>query len=188
MCFGQLETEILPWGIAIGISLVGALTDLASRRIPNALTFPFLAGGLACALARGGAGALGEAALACIVVSLPFVLLFVFAGGGAGDAKLMGAVGAWLGLGSGIVALGSVCAAGVAFAVVHALSRNRLRAALSNMAGLARAAWLFVASRGRFREAWALAPRAEEMQAFPYGIAIFLGVALAAVGVYTWCP
>ena len=84
------------------------------------------------------------AALACLVVSLPFVLLFVFAGGGAGDAKLMGAVGAWLGLGSGIVALGSVCAAGVAFAVVHALSRNRLRAALSNMAGLARAAWLFV--------------------------------------------
>jgi prepilin peptidase CpaA len=188
MCFGHLETTPLQWGIAIGISLAGALTDLASRRIPNALTFPFLAGGLICALAFRGAGGLGEAVLACLLVSLPFVLLFMFAGGGAGDAKLMGAVGAWLGLGSGIVALGSVCAAGVFFAVAHALSRNRFRAALSNMAGLARAALLFVASRGRFREAWTLAPRAEEMHAFPYGIAIFLGVVVAAVGVFTWCP
>lgn len=188
MWFDHLETAPLHWGIAIGISLAGAATDLASRRIPNVLTFPCVAAGLVWALAWKGAGGLGEAALACLVVSFPFVLLFIFAKGGAGDAKLMGAIGTWLGLGSGIVALGTVCATGVVFAVAHALSKNRFRAALSNMAGLARAAMLFVVSRGRFREAWTLAPRAEEMQAFPYGIAIFLGVALAAAGVFTWCP
>ncbi len=71
--------------------------DLRMRRIPNALTFPVAAAGLALALAEGGwpeggwslAGLLAGGAL-----FLPFV---IYGYVGAGDLKLLAAAGTLLG-------------------------------------------------------------------------------------------
>src|SRR5262249_54414726 len=99
--WGTSEIQIqvaLPWGVAIAASIVAATTDLRSRRIRKWLTAPVFICGLIWSAAAHGPWGLGDAFAASLLLAAPFVLLFLFAGGGAADAKLMGALGALLGL------------------------------------------------------------------------------------------
>jgi prepilin peptidase CpaA len=79
------------------ILALAASTDLLTHRIPNALTAPTLAIGLILqALSEGQAGILF--ALAGMSVGLAALLPFyLLRGMGAGDVKLMAAVGSFLG-------------------------------------------------------------------------------------------
>ncbi|MCH8268379.1 MAG: prepilin peptidase [Acidobacteria bacterium] len=85
------------WIPALLLVVWAGWLDLRSRRIPNWLTLPALLLGLGVnTVILGWDGtkvALGGAGLA-LGLLLPFVLL---RGLGAGDWKLMGALGAWLG-------------------------------------------------------------------------------------------
>ena len=92
------KTTVIQWGIVIGASLVAAVFDARRNRIPNVLTIPLLLLGVTSSIFFGGLSGLAQSVGACILLALPFVLLFIFANGGAGDAKLMGAIGAWIGL------------------------------------------------------------------------------------------
>lgn len=99
--------------------LVAAATDAWQRRIPNWLTVPTALAGLAFhALAPAGWG-IGSALAG---LALGFVLLlapWLAGGGGAGDVKLLAALGAWLGpvyvlFAFGLaIAFAAMCAAGV---------------------------------------------------------------------------
>ena len=71
------------WSAVIGISLVAANTDIRTHRIANVLTFTALVGGLVCAIAIVGFGGLVDSVFGRPLLATPFVLLFVFAGGGA---------------------------------------------------------------------------------------------------------
>jgi prepilin peptidase CpaA len=82
------EAGRLQWGVVVCVSLLAAIWDLKSRRIPNSLTLPLIVGGLLGGGWRAGLPGLGDAALGCIVAAGPYVLLFLVAGGGAGDAKM----------------------------------------------------------------------------------------------------
>jgi prepilin peptidase CpaA len=174
------------WGVVLSAALVAAVVDLSSRRIPNWLTGPLLLAGFIWATWVAGLAGLTESLASCVVLALPFVLLFVFAAGGAGDAKLMGGIGAWLGLGNSLVALTGVALAGVLLALGFAFARDRLGAALGHVARVGRAAVVMMVSRGRFREVAAFLPAPQEMQTMPYGVAIFVGVALSAGGMFLW--
>lgn len=86
------------WILALAMAMTAAVTDLKSRRIPNWLTLGgFCVGLLGNGLVFGWPGLKwGTAgAAAMLLVLLPVVLL---RGLGAGDWKLMGALGATLGL------------------------------------------------------------------------------------------
>jgi Flp pilus assembly protein protease CpaA len=122
----------------------------------------------------------------CLLLALPYILLFVFAGGGAGDAKLMGAVGAWLGLLNSAVVLLSVALAGAVLAVGFALAKKRLGLMLANLVRMISVMSLFVFARGRLHDRCDLLPKSNEMVAIPYGLAIFGGVCIAALGVFLW--
>lgn len=113
----NLDFAPIQWVVVIAACAVAAVTDLQSRRIPNWLSVPLFVSGLAAAIAfRGGWGAL-DALLASALLMAPYIVLFLFAGGGAGDAKLMAGVGAWLGVLNGMAALLAVAVTGVILAI-----------------------------------------------------------------------
>ncbi len=70
------------WGAVIGASLAAAVFDMMQRRIPNRLTGPVFLGGLVWSLYACGWGGLRDAFAGGVLLALPFVVLFVCAGGG----------------------------------------------------------------------------------------------------------
>jgi prepilin peptidase CpaA len=177
---------LVQWGVVIGASLAAAVCDLAVRRIPNWLTAPVLVGGLGWSIYVGGLAGLGDAVVSCIVLALPYVLLFLLAGGGAGDAKLMGAIGTWLGFVNGIVVLCTVSVSAIVLAVGMAVAGRRLRPVLLNLGCILCGALLVILGRGKLRDRQEFMPGTADMQKMPYGIAILAGVCLAAGGVLWW--
>ena len=67
--------------------------DLRTRRIPNALTFPAAAAGLALALAEGGWPGGGWALAGLLAGGALFLPFVIFGYVGAGDLKLLAAAG-----------------------------------------------------------------------------------------------
>jgi Flp pilus assembly protein protease CpaA len=172
---------LLQWGAVLAAAALAALTDLRSRRIPNALTLPLLAAGLLVAWGAAGAGGLVDALLGCAVAGLPYVLLFLYAGGGAGDAKLMGALGAWLGLTQGLLLLLCVNVAAVVFAIAYARGHGRLRESFERFAGVFWSTTASVLGGGGFSSTMSsVTTPVEGSLKMPYGVAIFLGALLAS--------
>jgi prepilin peptidase CpaA len=115
------------------IAVAGSAFDVRTRRIPNALTYGGLLAGLLFQIAsRGLEGVQSSLAGAGVGLAL-FLPLFALGGMGAGDVKLMAALGAWLGPeGAAWTALYAAFAGGV-MAVVVALARGYLRTAFANV-------------------------------------------------------
>ena len=90
-------SELIPSSILAIVLLIGAAWDLRFHKIPNCLTFPAAGLALAYHIALKGFGGLLfslEGIAVGIAILLPF---YLFGGMGAGDAKLLGAVGGLLG-------------------------------------------------------------------------------------------
>ena len=123
--------------VALGVVLIAVVWDVASRRIPNFLTFGSALAAIRRArvlqrVVRAWAFALTGWAVGVAL----FFPVFALGGMGAGDVKLLGAIGAWLGAASVIwVGLFSGIAGGVLAIVVAAFS-GYLTQAFRNVWGL----------------------------------------------------
>ena len=177
------SASVIQWGVAIGASMVAAVYDVRTRRIPNRLTFSLLGFGLIWATWVGGLSGLVESIAACLILAIPFVVLFVFAGGGAGDAKLMGALGAWLGLADGLVTLVAVVTVGALWGLALAVAKKQFRAVLSRVIMKIRILMVLIITRGRITAAASYLPNEEKMMVMPYALPIFVGLCVAALGV-----
>ena len=88
---------------AVFVSIVGAfvavaaVSDLRTRRLPNWLTVPAFAAAVLAHTAVNGLGGLGFALAGFATGFSILLVLWLIGGGGGGDVKLMGALGAWLG-------------------------------------------------------------------------------------------
>jgi prepilin peptidase CpaA len=154
---------------AFGISLFGGVHDLLTRRIPNWLTFPAMVLGIAMqGWIFGWAGGLDSV----LGIALGFALFFpihAFGYMGAGDVKLLMAVGAWLGWQNCLqVAVGSIVI-GAAYALVEILWRGRFLAVVKNTYFFLRS----VLVPGLVVEKLKL----DESRKFAFGICIALAVA-----------
>ena len=120
--------------ILVGILVaLACISDLRTRRIPNLLTFSAAGFALLFHLVTGGIDAAGWSVAGWLTGAVLFFPIFALRGMGAGDVKLLAALGAWLGPGDvATVALATSLAGGV-IAVVIALLHGYLRQALSNL-------------------------------------------------------
>jgi prepilin peptidase CpaA len=122
--------------VALGVVAIAVVWDVASRRIPNILTFGAALAAFAAHAYFGGWSGLGLSMVGWIVGIAMFFPVFALGGMGAGDVKLLGAIGAWLGPASVIwVGLFSGIAGG-ALAIVVAAFSGYLKQALRNVWGL----------------------------------------------------
>lgn len=183
--FTDETMAVFQWGVVIGASLIAAVGDLKERRIPNALTFPVFVVGLIWATWFGGISGLAEATGACALLALPYVLLFLFVGGGAGDAKLMGAIGAWLGLRHGLAVLACVAIVGGILAVAKGIAQKRLKFVLTSVFvsfyGLI--LYLITHRTMKLADEQTVIKQSDNLD-IPYGVAIFAGV--CAGGGFVW--
>ena len=115
------------------ILVLACTTDLRTRRIPNVLTFSAAATALLFHLVTGGVNAAGWSLLGCALGAALFFPMFALRGMGAGDVKLLAAIGAWLGPSQVLeVALASSLAGG-AIAIAVSLAHGYLKTATRNI-------------------------------------------------------
>jgi prepilin peptidase CpaA len=171
-----------PWIPAVGVAICAGVLDWRSRRIPNWLTIPGLAVGVAVNSALAGWGGFRSALLGTALalgVLLPFVLVRSL---GAGDWKLAGALGACLGPRQLIsVLLTTVWVAG-AMALGVVIYKGRVKQTLRNIAHLLAA---FFRLRMPASEVSVDDPRSTTI---PFGVAMALAVLLYVLGKATGRP
>jgi len=117
----------------LALCLVASGFDVATRRIPNALTLGGAAAALAFHFFTGGLSALGSSLLGLTVGLLLFFPLFALGGLGAGDVKLLACLGAWLGPAGALWTAMYAAMAGGVLAIVVMLLRGYVREGAANI-------------------------------------------------------
>jgi prepilin peptidase CpaA len=126
-----------PAGAVLVICAAACVTDLRTRRIPNALTFGAAVLAFVFHAVTGGWPGLASSAGGWLVGVALFAPFFLLGGMGAGDVKLLAAIGAWLGPMDAVwTALYTMIAGGV-LALVVSFAAGYLRQAVTNV-------WLLV--------------------------------------------
>jgi prepilin peptidase CpaA len=156
--------------LAAGLT-AAVFIDVRSRRIPNWLTALMAGAGLVMAVGGMSGLTLGQAALGLAAGLLLMLPGHALGATGAGDVKLMAAVGAILGPRTVFSAFVATAVAGGAFAVIVALQRGTLQATLQGTRQLVAspaAAKETIEAPGRFNR-------------FAYGPAIAVGTLVAVL-------
>ena len=157
--------------LAAGV-LAASVVDIRSRRIPNALTATMAGVGIGLAAAGVSGVSLG-ASLAGFALGLVLMLPGHAIGAtGAGDVKLMAAIGAIVGPALVVSSFLFTAVAGGVLAIAVAIRRQRLGATLAGTGRL-------ITAPSNAREAIKESGRSNQ---FAYGPAIAVGSLLAAIG------
>jgi prepilin peptidase CpaA len=90
-------TELIPLVAVALATLAASVTDLWKFKVYNVLTLPTLLLGLIVSTILGGWSGLGSSLLGAFLGFGLLVVFYAVGGVGAGDVKLLAAVGAWLG-------------------------------------------------------------------------------------------
>jgi prepilin peptidase CpaA len=129
---------IIAHAVAVAIAAIACVTDLRTRRIPNVLTFGAAAAGIVFHLASDGAPGAQTAAGGWLIGFALFFPMFMLGGLGAGDVKLLAALGAWLGPGTILFVAMYTAIAGGVLGIAVALGKGYLSNALHNIGYLMR--------------------------------------------------
>jgi len=169
----SITPEAIKLAVLIPLALTVIYHDVKYRRIPNMVVLSALVAGLVINTMVGGLPGLGNSALGFAVAFIPMLLLHIFGAMGAGDVKLMGAVGSILGVGLMPVTLVLVVMVGGVLAVFTTLRAGTM---FSTLHGVLR---IFVGILpGWEMPRFAMAP--DRRHTIPYGVAIMVGSLISA--------
>lgn len=167
----------MAWWPTLVVLLVACFTDLRSRRIPNWLVLPYLPAGIAVSAWQGGWHGVGMSLMGVLVGLLGYGVFYLMGGMGAGDVKLVAAVGAWIGPMQLLMALLVASLAGGVMALLWAIAGGFVGELFSGTGELA--AGLF-RRKGQLDPEMTLAnPKRRKM---PYAPAIAVGVVFTFLG------
>jgi len=167
-----MSPDAIAMAVIVGGGATGAVIDMRVGRIPNAVTMSIAVVG--AGLAAGGVGPVGiGTALAGCLLGLALMMPgYVFGATGAGDVKLLAAMGTLLGPATVFVGFLYALIAGAVIALFVAAIRGRVGHALMTT-------YVLLLSRG------ANIPTIKHPEAgnrFAYAPAIVAGAVLAALG------
>jgi prepilin peptidase CpaA len=147
-----------------------AVCDFRSGKIPNLLTFPMMAAGLVYHTASAGIQGLVFSASGLFFGICILLILYLMGGMGAGDAKLLGAVGSMVGS-KGVIIAGVISIlVGLVYASVLLIVHQNYVRSLLRRVGITVKTYF---STGQFI---AIPPRLDEKQpALRYAVPIALG-------------
>ena len=132
-----MEKEFVYPAAATIVALFGAAFDIKSRRIPNFITGPAILIGLLLHLSLDGWRGLLTSLAAGLICGAVFLIFYLAGGMGAGDVKLITAVGCIAGLSNAGYLLVLTSLAGGVMGVVFAMMRGRLKETLLNVGAIA---------------------------------------------------
>src|SRR5579872_25143 len=159
----------LALGTVLAASLIGAVCDIRTRRIPNVLAGALLACGLIeNAVLFGWKGAAVALVLAAVVL-LAGTFAFSFKLIGGGDVKLLAAAAGTLGYPACVFFVLCTLLCGGFIALAYAACRGRLRATFANVQAMAIPVMAGVK------------PARPDGTPMPYALAIFAGALCTAV-------
>ena len=165
--------------------LLAVCSDLDAYRIPNLLVACGALAALAASMAPGGIG-LAPALAGFFLGLLALLPLYALRALGAGDVKLMAAVGAFIGPQALPLALLATFIAGGLMTVLVSLYRGTARRLLRNVCDMLCSAWWRLACH----EAPLLEPTPVSAGKMPYALAIAVGawcqLALSGSPLSTW--
>ena len=128
-----MEPRSVIWTLTLTLTCLAAIWDWRSRKIPNWLTVAGAVGGITLHSVLSGWNGVGFAFAGlglALALLLPLVYLRAL---GAGDWKLMGAVGSFLGWQLWLIVLfGSILVAGI-MAVIQMIRADRVSETLRNL-------------------------------------------------------
>lgn len=168
-----MPTVPLPVQAALlALVLTAAVYDFRFRRIPNWLCLLGLAAGIGLNLGLGGWGGLKTAGGGFALGFGLYFLLYLIRAMGAGDVKLMGAVGSLVGAGEWLKLFVAAAVVGGVLALGMMVATGRVRRTLWNIA--------FIFSEfSRFRAPYLkreeLDVKSSRAATLPHGVAIALG-------------
>lgn len=165
--------------VALTLAVVAAILDVRNHRIPNWLTYPGIVLGFALRGAMfGWKGLLGSVEGLFLTGGIMLVFYAVRAMG-AGDVKLMAALGSIVGPSHAIVLLLATAICGGILGIVYALLRGRIGSTLKNVGSVLRFhAWAGLQAHPELNLDNPAALR------MPYGLAIALGALYAFLAIW----
>lgn len=170
--------------LLVSLVLTASVYDIRFRRIPNWLVLTGLALGVGLNTILSGWTGARSSLLGFALAFLVYFPLYLLRGMGAGDVKLMAAVGSvvgaanWFGIFTITALLGGV------IAVILLLARGRLRNALWNVGFLLQKIVAFKAPYAR-EELDLSSPKSIKM---PHGVVVAGGSVLFLVAAWIWAP
>jgi prepilin peptidase CpaA len=174
-----MDRDLLLLLTALALAIIAAISDVQHHRIPNRLTYPGIALGVVLRGLLFGWKGLISAITGCLVAGGVMFVFYVVRAMGAGDVKLMAAIGSLVGLGhTGVVLLATAVCGGV-LAIGYAVYGRRVGATLKN-----------VGSVLRFHSWAGLQPHPElnldnpATLRMPYGLAIAAGTLYACLAIW----
>lgn len=173
--------------IACLVVAVAVWFDFKERRIPNQLVFAGMIAGLVIAMASGGIKGLAWSALGILAGIAILFVPFAVGGIGAGDVKLLGAIGAILGAKGALFSMLYGAVAGGLISVIILAMHGRLKHVLVSIL-----VWIagFIGyvspgsagrnpSRAKHKESFAYLPTSG--LSIPYSVAIAIGLIIAVI-------
>jgi prepilin peptidase CpaA len=159
--------------------LLASWIDYAQRKVPNWLNASLIVIGLIVQAIFFGAQGVTHGLLGMLVGFGVLIVPWLMHGMGAGDVKLMAAIGVWFGPWMTLVSFAIGAMIGGAAAVVMILASGRLRPALGNMNII----WIKMQSRETlFGEFGSAKSFGDTSQLLPYGVPLTAGSLLVLVG------
>ena len=165
--------------IALALAITAAIFDVQQRRIPNWLTYPGIIAGLILRGLLFGWRGLGSAVEGFLLLGGIMFLFYVVRAMGAGDVKLIAAVGSIVGPEHGFIILLATAICGGLLAIVYALYRGRMGSTLKNLGSVV----LFHAQTGLQAHPELNLDNPATLR-MPYGLAIAAGTLYAFLAMW----